>query len=249
MQKIILLLLSIILIVSCSKKPSVKPDETFEVERAWEKANELMAKKDYEEARTAFLEIKSRDLTKKYAPLAQQRIAEIYIKEEDNDHAIEEYRKFLEIYPEDKFAPYAQYQIAMIYFNQIESPDRGYGAASRALEEFERLKRLFPRNPYKEEIAVRIEKSKETLSDHEFGVGTFYYKKESYDAAIKRFEGLLQRFPGFKQEADVLYHLALSYKKLGEKKKAEEYFKLLIEKYPNNKLVPEAKSELLSIKP
>ena len=207
-----------------------------------------MDKKDYEEARTALFEIKNRDLTKKYAPLAQLRIADSFIKEEEFERSIEEYKRFLEIYPEHKYASYAQYQIAMTYFNQIESSERGYGAASKALEEFEKLKRMFPRNPYKDVIEIRIAKCKDILADYEFIVGTFYYKKDSYDAAIKRFQGLLQRSPGFKKEADVLYHLAMAYKKLGKKDKAEEYFKRLIEKYPNSSLVPEAKKELSSIK-
>lgn len=246
--KIALLLLSLLFVIACSGKPTAKPDETFDAEKAFAKANELMGKKEYEEARTALLEIKNRDLTKKFAPLAQLRIADSYIKEEEPDRAIEEYRRFLEIHPEHKYASYAQYQIATIYFNQIESSERGYGAASKALEEFEKLKQMFPRNPYKDVIEARVEKCKDTIADYEFIVGTFYYKKDSYDAAIKRFESLLQRFPGFKKEADVLFRLAMSYKKLGKKDKAEEYFKRLIEKYPDNSLVPEAKKELSPIK-
>ena len=244
-----LLLLSLALVLSCSGKPATKPAEIFDGQKSFAKANELMDKEEYEEARTALLEIKNRDLTKKYAPMAQLRIADSYTKEAEPDRAVEEYRKFLDIYPEHKYASYAQFQIAMIYFNQIEGPDRGYGGASKALEEFERLKRMFPRNPYRDIIEVRIEKCKNTIAEHEFLVGTFYYKKDSYSAAIKRFQGVLQKFPEFKKEAGVLYHLAMSHKKLGEKDKAEEYFKLLIEKHPKNSLIPQAKKELLSIKP
>jgi outer membrane protein assembly factor BamD len=247
-NKILLLLLLLILVISCSKKPVTRPDETFNPEKSFSRANELLDKNNYEEARSALLEIKNRDLTKKYAPLAQLRIADSYIKEDEYDKAIEEYRRFLEIYPEHKYASYAQYQIAMVYFNQIESSERGYGAASKALEEFERLKRMFPRNPYKETIESRIEKCKDILADYEFIVGSFYYKKGSFDAAIKRFEGLLQSFPGSKKEADVLYHLAMSYKKRGDKDKASEYFKLLLERYPNNSRANEAKKELSSVK-
>ena len=131
--------------------------------------------------------------------MAQLRIADSYTKEAEPDRAVEEYRKFLDIYPEHKYASYAQFQIAMIYFNQIEGPDRGYGGASKALEEFERLKRMFPRNPYRDIIAIRIEKCKNIIAEHEFLVGTFYYKKDSYSAAIKRFQGVLQKFPEFKK--------------------------------------------------
>lgn len=249
MQKIriALLLLSIAFVLSCSGKQGSKYSETFDADKTFAKANELMEKKDYEEARTAFLEVKNRDLTKKYAPLAQLRIADSYTKEEEPEKAIDEYRRFLEIYPEHKYAAYAQYQIGAIYFNQIESSERGYGAAAKALEEFEKLKKLFPRNPYREVLETRIEKCKDTIADYEFIVGTFYYKKDSYDAAITRFQSVLKKFPGFRKEPEVMYHLGMSYKKRGEKDKAIEYFNILIEKYPKNSLVSDAKKELTSI--
>jgi len=246
--RIIFLLLSLTLILSCSGKPARKIEEVFDAQKAFANANELMSKKEYEEARTAFLEIKSRDLTKKYAPMAQLRIADSYVEEQELERAIEEYRKFLDIYPDHRYASYSQYRVASIYFDQITGSDRGYGAAAKALEEFEKLKRMFPRNPYKEIIESRIERCKEIIVDYEFIVGAFYYKKGSYSAAIKRFDGLLKKFPGFKKEPDVLYHLAMSYKKQGAKDKAEEYFKLLIEKYPKSPLIPKAKKELSYIK-
>ena len=40
-------------------------------------------------------------------------------------------------------------------------------------------------------VEVRIEKCKNTIAEHEFLVGTFYYKKDSYSVAIKRFQGVL----------------------------------------------------------
>lgn len=243
----ILLLLSLIFTMSCAGNPATKAMDAFDAEKAFAKANDLMDKKEYEEARTVFFEIKNRDLTKKYAPLAQLRIADSYVKEDMPDRSIEEYKKFLEIYPEHKYASYSQNQIALIYFNQIESSERGYGAATKALEEFEKLKRMFPRNPYREATDARIEKCREIIADYELIVGVFYYNKEAYEAAIKRLEGLLQRFPLFKKEADVLFYIAMSYKKLGWKDKAEEYFKLLIEKYPKNNLVSEAKKELSAL--
>ncbi len=245
--KILFMLLSFVTIMSCGGKDASKGD-AFDAEKAFAAANELMDKKEYTEARTALFEIKNRDLTKKYAPLAQLRIADSYLKEDELERSIEEYKRFIEIYPEHKYAPYSQYQIAMIYFDQIESPERGYGAASRALAEFQKLKRNYPRNPYKDVVEVRIEKSIETLAEYEFIVGKFYFKKDAYNAAINRLEPILKKFPKFKKEAEVLYHLAVSYKKLGEDNKAAEYLALLEEKYPNSDLVQDAKEELAAIK-
>jgi len=235
--------------VSCSGKTAVKHAEKFDPEKAFAMANEQVEKKEYEQARAAFLEVKNRDLSKKFAPLAQLRIADSYVKEDEPEPAVAAYQKFLEAYPDHQHASYAQYQIAMIYFNQIESPERGYSGASRALEEFEKLKKMFPRNPYKDVIEIRIEKCRNIMAEYEYLVGEFYYKKGSYNAAIGRFEGLMKNYPDYKGEAYVLFYTGMSYKNLGQKGKASEYLSSLIEKYPNNNLVKNAKKELSDLKP
>ncbi|RPI38564.1 MAG: outer membrane protein assembly factor BamD, partial [Nitrospiraceae bacterium] len=182
------------------------------------------------------------------APLAQLRIADSYVKEEEPELAVAEYRRFLEIYPDHRHAAYAQYQIAMVYFNQIESPERGYGGAAKALEEFERLKRNFPRNPYRDVVELRIEKCRNTMADYEFLVGEFYMKNGSYNAAINRFETLLKKFPDYKKEENVLLDLGITYRKSGDTEKAEPYLNRPIEKYPSSRLVTDAKKELSSMK-
>lgn len=244
-------LLSIIvlcLVIACSSKPAVRPAEKFDPEKSFTTANELLEKKDYEKARAAFLEIKNRDQTKTFAPLAQLKIADSYNKEQEPDLAVSEYRKFLEAYPDHEYAPYAQYQIAMVYFDQIESPERGYGGAAKALEEFERLKKMFPRNPYRESVDLKIEKCRDTIAEYEYLVGQFYYKKGSYQAALGRFEGLLRKYPGFHGTSDVLFYSGMSYKNLGDAERASDYLSRFLQQYPTHKLVHEAQKGLDSLR-
>jgi outer membrane protein assembly factor BamD len=240
-------ILSLILLVSCSGKPAVKPSENFNAERSFANANKLIDEKNYKEARTVLLEIKNRDLSKKYAPLAELRIADSYVKEEQPDLAVAEYKKFLEMYPDHRFAAYAQYQIAMVYFDQIESPDRGYGGAEQALSEFQKLKKNFPRNPYRDLVELRIEKCRDTIAEYEYIVGEFYLKKDSYGPAISRFESILKNYPGYKKQEYVLLKLATAYRKWGKKEKAEEYFRKLIEQFPATPQASAAKKELASL--
>jgi len=245
---LILPVLFLLLSVSCGGKSVVKPPERFDSEKTFIQANDLLEKKSYEEARALFLEVKNRDLTKKYAPLAQLKIADSYVKAGEPELSIPEYQKFLDSYPENQYASYAQYQIAMVYFDQIEGPERGYSGAAKALEEFEKLKRMYPRNPYKEDIELKIQKCRNIIAEYEFLVGDFYYKKGAYGAAIGRFETILKKYPGYKGEATVLFLMGKSYASLKQNDKAAEYFSRLVEKYPNDKLVKDAKHELTVIK-
>lgn len=236
----------LLFIFSCSSKAPVKPAADFDAEKSFARANKLIDDKDYEESRAILLEIKNRDLSKNFAPLAQLRIADSYIKEEEPELAVAEYRRFLEIYPDHRHASYAQYQIAMTYFNQIEGPERGYGGALKALREFEKLKKDFPRNPYRDLIELRIEKCRNVMADYEFLVGDFYLKKGSYNAAISRFETLLKNFPDYKNVATVLFNLGLAHKNAGQKEKAEQYLSRIIEKYPDSPVAADAKKQISS---
>jgi outer membrane protein assembly factor BamD len=237
----------VMLLFSCSGKSAVKTPEAFDPEKAFQTANEFLEDKEYEEARAGFLEVKNRDMTKKFAPLAQLKIADSYEKEEQYDLAVAEYKRFLNTYPDFQYAPYAQYQIAMVSFNQIEDPERGYSGAARALEAFEKLKTMFPRNPYKEVVELRIQQCKNIIAEYEYLVGHFYYKKGSYNAAVGRFEGLLKEYPDYKEEAKVLFYTGIAYKELGQNDKASEYLNRLVEHYPNDSLVRNAQKALAKL--
>ncbi|GAB4487244.1 MAG: outer membrane protein assembly factor BamD [Thermodesulfovibrionales bacterium] len=253
MKKALFLLCCALVLVSVSacggsSKKEVRPAEEFNPDQAFDRANKMIEKKEYDEARALLLEIKNRDLTKKYGPAAQLRIADTYVKDGEPELAVAEYQRFLDIYPDHQHAPYAQYQIAMVYFNQIEGPDRGYGGAERALFEFEKLKRDFPRNPYKDVIDIRIEKCKNTIAEYEYLVGEFYLKKGSYAAAIGRFEGVLHKFPEFYKSDRLYFSLARAYRKSADPDKAEALLNRLIEKFPSSPLVKDAAKELSSLR-
>ncbi len=242
LKRLIILIFFIFLffyLISCGGKIQVKKEE-FDPVLYLKKADELVSKKEYEEARKLLLEIKNRESAKEYAPLAQLKIADSYLKEDDPELAIAEYRRFLELYPESTYAPYAQYSIGMAYFRQIESPERGAGTAQKALEEFLKLEKMYPRHPYGEILPLRIQKCRNIIAEGELIIGKFYYKKGSYKAAVGRFEGIVKNFPDFKNLDETLYLLADSYKKLNMPENAKEYLKILKDKFPDSNFVKKA---------
>ncbi len=252
MKKIINYLLvlfcsSALLLTACAS--AKKKEEPFEPEAWLKKAEEMIEQGEYQEARNLLLEIKNRDTTMNFGPKAQLKIAESYIKEEETELAIEEYRKFIREFPDHSYAPYAQYQIANIYFQDVKGPERGAGEAKKALEEFERLKKLYPRNPYRDIIDIKIEKCRDVMAAYEFMVGKFYFKKESFKAARGRFEGLIKTYPDYRHMPEVLYLLWKTYINLDEKEKAESTYKDLLSRFPNSKETSKAKKEYNKLTP
>ena len=229
------------LVFACAS--AQKKEEPFEPEKWLERADKLIEKGEFQEARNLLLEVKNRDTTTNYGPKAQLKIAESYIKEEEPELAIEEYRKFIREFPDHSYAPYAQYQIANLYFQDVKGPERGAGEARKALEEFERLKKLYPRNPYREIIDIKIEKCRDVMAAYELMVGKFYFKKDSFRAAKGRLEGLRKNFPNYKDMPEVLYLLWKSYLGLKENDNAESAYRELISRYPQSKEALKAKKE------
>jgi outer membrane protein assembly factor BamD len=222
----------------CGK--DVKPTSSYDPEKYIQKSDQLVNDKEYVEARKVLLEVKNRDTQKKYGAIAHLKIADSYVREGEPDRAIIEYRKFIELYPTNQYAAYAQYQIAMTYFAQIESAERGTGAARTALEEFNRLKTLYPRNPYRDVVEIRIEKCRNILAEGDYVIAEFYFNKESYEAAANRLESLLKVYPDYKKTEEALLLLGKTYKALKSKDKAKAVFDRLISKYPASKAAKEA---------
>ncbi|MGC8937692.1 MAG: outer membrane protein assembly factor BamD [Thermodesulfovibrio sp.] len=237
--KLFVLIVIFSLLLSCGGKEAIKKEE-FDPVVYLKKADELISKKEYEEARKLLLEIKNRESAKEYAPLAQLKIAESYLKEDEPELAITEYRRFLELYPESTYAPYAQYSIGMAYFRQIEGAERGAGTAQKALNEFLKLEKMYPRHPYGEILPLRIQKCRNIIAEGGLLIGKFYHKKGSYKAAIGRFEGILKNYPDFKNLDETLYLLADSYKNLNMTDMAKQYIQLLKEKFPDSHFAKKA---------
>lgn len=213
MRVFTIIALMAILLAACSKPLPVA--EPFDPKRDMEKANAKLEDKYEEEARQIYENIQRLDTTGEYAPLAQLRIADSYLSETMTDLAVSEYRGFLRAYPRHKYASYAQYKIGLIYFSYINGPDRGYGDAIKAIEEFHVLNEDYPRNPYRDDVEVKIMQATTVVAEHEYNVGDFYFKKGACRGAVQRLEGVRRDHPDFTATSSVLYRLALCYEKLG----------------------------------
>ena len=72
-------------------------------------------------------------------------------------------------------------------------------------------------------------------------MGWIYYQQEKYQETIDVYLKYLE--PGIKSDF-VYYHLGLSYDKIGEKEKAEHYYNLILEEFPDTEFATRVKKEL-----
>jgi outer membrane protein assembly factor BamD len=125
--------------------------------------------------------------------------------------AEQEYSDFKIFFPNLKEAAEAQLKIANIHYQQMEKADRDYTHAKRAEDEYRNLILQFPDSKLVPDAKKRLLEVQEVLADREFGIGRFYYLRESYAASIARLQTLVEKYPLYSRADEALYLLGQNY--------------------------------------
>jgi outer membrane protein assembly factor BamD len=126
--------------------------------------------------------------------------------------AEQEYHDFETFFPNMPEAAEAQLKIANIQYQQMEKSDRDYTHAKRAEDEYRNLILQYPDNPkLVKEGKRRLLEVQEVLADREFGIGKFYYVRQSFPASIARLQTLAEKYPLYSRADEALYYLGQDY--------------------------------------
>src|SRR6266478_4255319 len=119
-----------------------------------------------------------------------------------------EYKDFETFFPNMPEAAEAQLKIANIHYQEMEKPDRDYTHAKRAEDEYRNLIMQYPDNPkLVKEGKRRLLEVQEVLADREFGIGRFYFLRQSYAASIARLQSLVEKYPLYSRADEALFLL------------------------------------------
>jgi len=121
------------------------------------------------------------------------------------------YGDFKVFFPNMADAAEAQLKIANIHYQQMEKADRDPTHAKRAEDEYRNLILQFPDSKLVPEAKRKLLEVQEVLADREFGVGRFYYLRESYAASIARLQSLVDKYPLYSRADEAYYLLGQNY--------------------------------------
>jgi len=125
--------------------------------------------------------------------------------------AEQEYSDFEIFFPNMPEAAEAQLKIANIHYQQMEKADRDYTHAKRAEDEYRKMILQYPDSKLVPEAKQKLLEVQEVLADREFGIGRFYYLRESYPASIARLQSLIDKYPLYSRADEALYLLGQNY--------------------------------------
>ena len=235
---VILLLVSV---VGCS---GTKPKRDKSADVMYKEAMDYFERKDYEDAIAAFQGLNAKYPVSEYTIQAKLRIADSYYKDENYPEAIAAYREFEKLHPTNENVPYAIFQAGMSYFNQMLTIDRDQTPTMSAVEEFARLLSRFPNSQYTDAAKKNLGAARNNLAENEFYVGSFYFKKSNYKAALERLDAVRSKYPEFAAMDKVLFYAAKAYIEIDEKDKGRALLEKLSNDYPLSSYTNKAKKIL-----
>jgi outer membrane protein assembly factor BamD len=150
------------------------------------------------------------------AIMAEMGIADSYFSGKQYPEARLAYGEFLNLHPTNENLPYVMYQIGMCHYNELTTVDRDPSEVSKALKEFERLLVRFPGSKFAFMAEKMIRECKKTLGDQEFYVGEFYFNKNAYRAALRRFEKISKDYANVGLDYKVKYFIAETKRRIAE---------------------------------
>jgi len=161
-----------------------------------------LREKNYEDAIDTFEKVKDRYPYSEQALLAQIKLADAYFYKKKYDEALQAYKDFEKLHPTNKAVPYCVYRQGLCYYRQRSTIDRDQTFTTKAMEEFQRLKKKYPECDYIIKADRCIAQCRRDLAEHEFYIANFYFKTKHYQAALERYQAVVQEYPELPEKAE-----------------------------------------------
>lgn len=237
----VLFFASFLLLTACGSVPKKKSNSAqgkYEYGLALAKAERM------EEAIVEFQDIKNKFPYSRYATLSELAIADVHFQRESYVEAQGAYEVFKSLHPKHPQSDLVTYRLGLSLFKQLPSTiDRDLSVAHRAINYFSQVSRYYPTSEY---IKPSLEKRTEALkmlASKELYIADFYFKKENYKSALKRYEDGLSTYADLGFDNRFLFGASASAFRSGAIEKGRKYSSSLNSRFPGSDLAQKIKDE------
>lgn len=207
-------------------------------------AKEFQDAERYEVALAKYADVRNKFPYSSLATEAELAIADVNYMRESYPEAEVAYQNFRDLHPKHAKSDYVLYRIAMSYYMQLpETNDRDLSLGKDAIYHFSELVKLYPKSEFITDSKTKRDEIYTRLAEKEIYIADFYMKQEKYEAALRRYESTIYKFPGLGFEPRAHLGAAKCAKKLADSKKQELHAQALQSKYPNSDEARLLKSE------
>jgi outer membrane protein assembly factor BamD len=142
--------------------------------------------------------------------------------------------RFIQLHPTHRDVAYAYYLRALCYYEQIADIQRDQRGTQVALNALQEVVNRFPDSAYARDARLKIDLCNDHLAGKEMEVGRWYQSQHLYEAAIGRFQRVVDDFQTTNHVPEALHRLTEVYLTLGLKDEARKTASVLAYNYPGS---------------
>lgn len=151
------------------------------------------------------------------------------------DEAVLALDRFIELHPGDDNIAYASYLRALCFYEQITDVRRDQRMTELALENLRRVAERFPETKYARDALLKIDLTQDHLAGKEMEIGRYYLVRKQYQAAINRFQHVVDDFQTTTHVPEALHRLTEAYLALGILPEAQKTASILGYNFPESR--------------
>jgi outer membrane protein assembly factor BamD len=157
----------------------------------------------------------------------------LYLQNKYTD-AIGTLDRFIQLHPAHRDIAYAYYLRALCYYEQIADIQRDQKGTEQAMNALREVVTRFPDTTYARDAKLKIDLCVDHLAGKEMEIGRYYQKQNLYEAAIGRFQRVVDDFQTTNHVPEALARLTEIYLQLGLKDQARKTAAVLGYNYPGS---------------
>src|ERR1700759_1247638 len=142
--------------------------------------------------------------------------------------------RFIQLHPVHRDVAYAYYLRSLCYYEQIADIERDQKGTEQAMNALREVVNRFPDSSYANDAKLKIDLCVDHLAGKEMEIGRFYQKQHLYEAAIGRFQRVVDAFQTTTRGPEALPRLTEVYLTRGLKEQARKTAAVLGYNYPGN---------------
>jgi outer membrane protein assembly factor BamD len=187
-----------------------------------------------------------------FLPLAKLAIADSFFLEGTTSaliQAAQQYQDWLTFFPTDPLADNAMLKVAEAEMRQMGLSDRDISHARKAEQRLKALLQQYPKSSLRPVVESRLRQVQENLAMHNLSIARFYgdkfvQGKGGLKGSQSRLKEIVEKYPCFSFNDEVLFRLASTYQAEEEPDEAAKYYQQLIQGYPESEFNEKAREQL-----
>jgi outer membrane protein assembly factor BamD len=148
--------------------------------------------------------------------------------------AIAQLDRFIQLHPANRDVAYAYYLRALCYYEQIADIQRDQRGTQDAMDALQEVVNRFPDSSYARDARLKIDLCRDHLAGKEMEIGRWYESQHLYEAAIGRFQRVVDDYQTTNHVPEALHRLTEIYLILGLRDQARRTAAVLGYNYPGS---------------